>query len=150
MAKSNELNIDVNVRLSVPDEVAERIMTLLAMYLDEHPNKDLIMECDDNGKHRGRVKDRDEPEIFPEWDLIAVQAIPSYTEPIYLETSWGLLYAVQYQYTDEKREAMMFRVVRTEREFEEKLSWPIEEYRKSWRCWDKPMSVKDREAVKWE
>ena len=153
----NELNVDVNVRLSVPDEVAERIMTLLAMYLDDHPEKVLLMECDEHGKHRGKVEDLNTSaredngnDLFPEWDVIPVQDIPSYTELIYMEESAGACYGARYQYTDEKTDTMVFKTVKADWKDGVTQYRRIADYGRTWRCWDKPTTTEVRKAVKWK
>ena len=61
MAK-NDLKVEVQVSMSLPDETADRCVQLLAMYLDDHPKKTLLMERDEHGKHRGRIENIKPPQ----------------------------------------------------------------------------------------
>lgn len=49
---SNELTIDVRVGFTVPDEVAERCLSVVAMWLQDHPDMTVRIERDGD-----RVKD---------------------------------------------------------------------------------------------
>lgn len=145
MAKSNELSVDVNVRLSVPDEVAERIMTLLAMYLDDHPEKVLLMECDENRKHHGRIEDLSAPDSCDMALVIAhASDIPMHTERIWMETRAGELWPVQYRYWDGDLLHFLDKYTPLA-----DAVFDAGQYLTTWRCWTKKPSEEQRETVEW-
>lgn len=43
---SNDLSIDVRVGLTVPDDVAERCLSIVAMWLEDHPDMTVRIERD--------------------------------------------------------------------------------------------------------
>lgn len=146
MAKSNELNVDVNVRLSVPDEVAERIMTLLAMYLDDHPEKTLLMECDENRKHHGRIEDLSAPDSCDMALVIAhASDIPCHTEQIWLETREGPVFPVEYKRWDDTNYIYFYDRYTPYNE----MGWKADTYNCDWRCWTKKPTFDQRQAVEW-
>ncbi len=145
MAKNNELNVDVNVCLSVPDEVAERIMTLLAMYLDDHPNKALLMERDENGKHHGKIDDLTAPERGDALVIAHASDIPCHTERIWLETREDALFPVEYKRWDDTDFIYFYDRYKPYNEF----GWRADTYNCDWRCWTKKPSEEQRETVEW-
>ena len=146
MAKSNGLNVDVNVRLSVPDEVAERIMTLLAMYLDDHPEKVLLMECDENRKHHGRIEDLSAPDSCDMALVIAhASDIPMHTERIWMETRAGELWPVQYRYWDGDLLHFLDKYTPLA-----DAVFDAGQYLTTWRCWTKKPSEEQRETEEWK
>lgn len=52
MAKKTDLTIDVDARLSVSDETAERCLRLLEMWQDDNPGKRILQERQRDGSTR--------------------------------------------------------------------------------------------------
>lgn len=46
---SNELTVDLSVRLNVPDEVARRCLSVVAMWLGDHPDMTVRIDRGENG-----------------------------------------------------------------------------------------------------
>lgn len=160
MATCKNLEFTINSRVVVSDETADRCLRLLEIWMDDNPDKQIIVERSD-GRHRAHIErimaaepeaKEDEQEIFPEWDVIPVQDIPSYTEMIFLEDYPQQLIGVRYKYTNEKTETMVFKAAPRNGNETDGLTIyrHIEDYGHLWRCWDKPMTVEEREAVKWK
>ena len=157
MATCKNLEFTINSRVIVSDETADRCLRLLKIWMDDNPDK--LIECT-IGSRRHQLKivpiDSTAPEakeddqvLFPEWDVIPVEDIPSYTGIIILEDYPTKCYAAQYTYTDEKTEEMVFRLYEPNMDGV-RIRRKIGRYAINWRCWDKPMSSKAREAVKWK
>lgn len=56
---NGNVNITVTALMSVPDETAQRCMTLLEMWLDDNPDKNIVCDaipCDDRTRHRFRIQ----------------------------------------------------------------------------------------------
>lgn len=145
MAKSNDLNVDVNVRLSVSDDVAERCMQLLAMYLDDNPEKTPLMERDENGKHHGKIDDLTAPERDKALVIAHASDIPCHTERIWLETREGALFPVEYKRWSD---GCIFFYDRYN-PFNE-LGWRPDTYNRDWRCWTKMPTPDQRQGVEWD
>ena len=47
--ESNEMTADVRVGLTVPDEVAKRCLSVVAMWLEDHPDMTVQIDQDENG-----------------------------------------------------------------------------------------------------
>ena len=57
MAKKTDLTIDVDARLSVSDETAERCLRLLEMWQDDNPGKRILQERRRDGSTRLWIHD---------------------------------------------------------------------------------------------
>ena len=147
MAKSNELNVDVNVRLSVSDDMAERCIQLLAMYLDDNPEKTLLMECNEDKKHRGRIVDLTAPAREEALVIAHVSDIPCYTERIWLEARGGSLLHVEYKRWGGGDADYIYFLVQNGPNNE--VGWRVDTYNSDWRCWTKKPTLEQRKAVKW-
>lgn len=44
MAKLSNMTVEITPKLSISDETARRCMTLLAMWLDDNPQRRIVME----------------------------------------------------------------------------------------------------------
>jgi hypothetical protein len=56
---NGNVTIDVNAKLTIPDETAKRCMTLLEMWMDDNPDKNIVCDlvpCKDAVKHRLRIQ----------------------------------------------------------------------------------------------
>ena len=49
MSKIDQLTVEVNCQMTVPDNTATVCMKLLEEYINQHPEKDIIGERQDNG-----------------------------------------------------------------------------------------------------
>lgn len=151
MAKNNELNVDVNVRLSVSDDVAERCMQLLAMYLDDHPGKTLLMERNEDKKHHGIIKDLTAPAREEALMIAHADDIPCHTERIWLETRDGALFPVEYKRWSGK-DYIYFKDRNDNYRYNpyNELGWRADTYNCDWRCWTAKPTDEQRKSVIWE
>lgn len=59
MTKVDELTVGVTAKLTVSDETAKRCMTLLEMWMDDNPDRNIVCDlvpCRDMMRHKLRIE----------------------------------------------------------------------------------------------
>ena len=58
MSKIDQLTVEVNCQLTVPDNTADVCLKLLEEYLNQHPGKDIIGTRDESGRITFELRNR--------------------------------------------------------------------------------------------
>ena len=61
--ENNAMTVDVCVGLAVPDEVAKRCLSVVAMWLEDHPDMTVRIDRDENGMPKDVYFWRKEDEV---------------------------------------------------------------------------------------
>lgn len=56
MPKVDELTVNVQAKVAVSDETAERCLRLLEIWQEDNPTKNIVVDCDAKGDGSNRVR----------------------------------------------------------------------------------------------
>lgn len=145
MAKCRNLDFIITSHVIVSDNTAEHCVQLLAMYLDDHPEKTLLIKRDKNGKRHVKIDDLTAPERDDALVIAHASDIPRHREQIWMETREGSVFPVEYKRWDVTDYVYFYDRYDPYNE----AGWRADSYNCEWRCWTKKPSRERRQAVAW-